>query len=454
MKKKLCLMLTILSLLFACGCDSIGEPSAEPYAEPSATSLESTAPEALPTPTLSQREREWLEDLEFLREACKTQHIDPFYLCSEEEFDWKLDQLSAKVGTLSDNDIALEIVSIVAGLGDIHSHATPPRSYYERGFPVGIIFFGDRAYLTGYLEGFEQFQPYLLREVVAVNGVDMAYLKEQARRLGNPFNSWLSQEAFWRSHFRPAFFDWAGCDYREGYTLQILNENREVESVEVPVVDSEEFAQRERNYAPEYESLFYLEGQNFAKYVEGPEGGCVYMSLVHYMWEGDVRRLILESGELFEAHPDCDKLVVDLRMSPGGNAKFVSCFQEDYAKGLTAGQVYVLTGGYTGSASLSYIAVLKDTLGAVTVGEPTGQFTSFFHMQSSLDKPVVLPNSQISVMLSNSWWDGDPLVEVQYDENGKLYPWESMILPDVYVYQDIEDIRQGLDSVIEWVLAQ
>ena len=29
-----------------------------------------------------------------------------------------------------------------------------------------------------------------------------------------------------------------------------------------------------------------------------------------------------------------------------------------------------------------------------------------------------------------------------------------MILPDVYVYQDIEDIRQGLDSVIEWVLAQ
>ena len=163
---------------------------------------------------------------------------------------------------------------------------------------------------------------------------------------------------------------------------------------------------------------------------------------------------ILESGELFEAHPDCDKLVVDLRMSPGGNAKFVSCFQEDYAKGLTAGQVYVLTGGYTGSASLSYIAVLKDTLGAVTVGEPTGQFTSFFHMQSSLDKPVVLPNSQISVMLSNSWRDGDPLVEVQYDENGKLYPWESMILPDVYVYQDIEDIRQGLDSVIEWVLAQ
>lgn len=178
------------------------------------------------------------------------------------------------------------------------------------------------------------------------------------------------------------------------------------------------------------------------------------MSLVQIMWESDVQRMIWESGELLAAHPDCDKLVVDLRLCPGGNAKFVSCFQEDTAKALTAGHVYVLTGGYTASAALSYIVCLKDTLGAVTVGEPTGQFTSMFHMQSSLDEPIVLPHSQIPVMLSNAWWDGEPIVEVQYDENGKLYPWESMILPDVYVYQDIDDIRQGVDSVIEWVLAQ
>ena len=66
-------------------------------------------------------------------------------------------------------------------------------------------------------------------------------------------------------------------------------------------------------------------------------------------------------------------------------------------------------------------------------------------------------------MLSNAWWDSAedmpefgvlPVYEEYYDENGRLYPWENTILPDVYVYQDIEDIRQGKDSVIEWVLAQ
>ena len=49
---------------------------------------------------------------------------------------------------------------------------------------------------------------------------------------------------------------------------------------------------------------------------------------------------------------------------------------------------------------------------------------------------------------------GPEIREVQYDENGKWYEWENTILPDVYVSQDIDDIRQGKDSVIEWVLAQ
>lgn len=45
-------------------------------------------------------------------------------------------------------------------------------------------------------------------------------------------------------------------------------------------------------------------------------------------------------------------------------------------------------------------------------------------------------------------------VEEYYDEDGKLFEWENAILPDVFVYQDIEDVRQGKDSVIEWVLEQ
>lgn len=51
-------------------------------------------------------------------------------------------------------------------------------------------------------------------------------------------------------------------------------------------------------------------------------------------------------------------------------------------------------------------------------------------------------------------FDIDYAFKERYDETGRLYEWENTILPDVYVYQDIEDIRQGRDSVMEWVLAQ
>ena len=46
------------------------------------------------------------------------------------------------------------------------------------------------------------------------------------------------------------------------------------------------------------------------------------------------------------------------------------------------------------------------------------------------------------------------IYEEHYGEDGRLYPWETCIQPDVFVHKDIEDLRQGVDTVMEWVLAQ
>ena len=452
MKKNLCLILLACSLMLTvCGCD--GGAGAE--SSPSPSPAES-ASEALP-----QREQDWLEDIEFLRKICKTKHMDPFYICSEEEFDRKLDQLSAKVGELSDNDISFEIVSIVAGLGDVHSYAGARQSY-DRRFPIRVSYFDNKLYLTACLKSFEQFEPYLLHEIVAVNGVDMAYLTEKANLLGNPFNTWISQVCFKDSYFLPAFFDWAGCDYKEGYTFQILNDNQEVVSVDIPVISIDEYQKSSWINSEARDALRYMKGGNSAEYIDGENGGCVYMLLAELMDKNSVERLVQKAGELLEGHSNCGKLVIDLRNTPGGNAKYVESFHEN-SHLLDAEAIYVLTSGMTASASLTYISYFKGELDAVVVGEPTGQFPSMFHLQTSLDKPYELPHSRIFVMLSNAWWDSAedmpefgvlPVYEEYYDENGRLYPWESTILPDVYVYQDIEDIRQGKDSVIEWVLAQ
>ena len=463
MKKRICLFLLAFCLLLtACGPAAQPETDADPAPEvstPEGTLSEpSSVPEDPAEPELSQREKGWLEDIEFLREKYKEKHADPFYFCPEEEFDWKLDRLSAQVGALSDSDIFFELSAIVAGMGDDHS-LLQWDDPFDRVFPVRAGLIDGRLYLTGYLEGYEQFAPYLLHEIVAVNGVDALYLRQKSASLLVPF-TWGSREIF---YFYPAFFDWAGCDYKEGYVFQILNDKQEVESVEVPVIGADECPEgiwvRHRNW----ESLLYLKKAACTEYYEGNDGGCIQWCIADMEHPSTVRRYLHEAHKLMEEHPDCGKLAIDLRGCPGGLADSLEEFQKG-ADLLEGKRIYVLTSGYTASAATRIIAYCKDAFGAVSVGEPAGQFSSFFSRSEDVcHHPAVFPHSQIKAYISDLWRDSavllpemgiSPVYEEYYNGDGRLYEWETCIQPDVFVHMDIEDLRQGKDSVLEWVLAQ
>lgn len=166
------------------------------------------------------------------------------------------------------------------------------------------------------------------------------------------------------------------------------------------------------------------------------------------------RELFEKAAGLLEAHPYCGKLVIDLRNNHGGYLDVLDFLREDVQtiKALSINHTYLLIGGRTVSAATGCVSLFKEELDAVTVGEPTGQFTSFFYNSHTME--LVLPLSQLSVPISTGWREGNDFAGAVYDEDGRLYEWENTILPDVYIHQDIEDIRQGKNSVLERVLAQ
>ena len=135
-KKLTILFLTLAALLAVSGCAESGEtlpPEAALGEETTesdtpAAPAEPNEPEPEPAPALSERDQGWVDDINYLREQIKDNHYDPFYWCPEEEFDWKLDQLAAKVGELSDSDIFFELSAVIAGLGDNHTYLGPPSS--------------------------------------------------------------------------------------------------------------------------------------------------------------------------------------------------------------------------------------------------------------------------------------------------------------------------------------
>lgn len=465
MKKRICLFLLALCLLLsACASASQTEPDPTPM-----PTIEVSTHEEIPTleepaePELPQREKDWIKDIEFLREEYKTKHKDPFYFCSEEEFDWKMDQLIEKVGELSDSDIFYELAAIIAGMGDNHSKVwwDGPLPIYDQMFAVNIVTLNGRLYLWSYLEGYEQFEPYLLHEVVGVNGVDSLYLIRRAASLSE--SDWLTTADF---PGYPSFFDWVGCDYKEGYTCQILNDNQEVESMEIPVMTLEEWSEGSWIYPESFDSLVYLKGCDQTVYYEGKDDGCIQWCMGQLLFPANTGYNLRKVIRLMEEHPDCGKLVIDLRECPGGSAELLPFLEEirKEAQLLEGKQIYVLFKGGTASAATKMIAFFKDEFDAVTVGEPTGQFSSFFsRSEERAANPTILPHSQIKVQISDLWRDSTelltemgvaPVFEEYYDENGRLYEWETCIQPDVYIHMDIEDFRQGKDSALEWVLAQ
>lgn len=467
-KSRICFLLIItlfVSVFTACGSGQSTVSQQESQAQggtlssqlsPSeaATSSEadiSSLAEDAPEPEISEREKNWREDFIYFKKRYMERHPDPFYYVSEEEFDWQIDQLINQADRLSDMELYFEFSKIVAGLGDNHTSLWTPDSFLDQIFPVGVRYFGGKLYLCGYLEGYRQFEPYQLHEVVAVNGVDIKYLQKKAESIFSPTNEWFGQKYFEQVGFQPAFFDWTVGNTEGEYTLQLLDDDQRVVSIELPVItydpDTAVIVKPEN-----WEKLPRLQ-ETGVSYYETEKGNFVYLAFVDrtmYDRGNFYHELMQQAVSLLKEHPD-SKLVVDLRQYPGGDCRAIDDVKSEFSllEESHKPKTYVITGGTSTSAAIYALLGFKQEFDAIQVGEPTGQFTSFWGFSGQGES--TMPHSKITFSIANSFFEFST-ENTFYDENGKLYEWENSVLPDVYVSQTIEDVRAGKDSVIEWVL--
>lgn len=492
MGKRFCLIALSVLIAALCGCSQTSgkapssavsqmESGAGSTASSEAASKE-PVPTAKPTPEPSpgpeaQRNENWVADIKQLQKSYISRHENPFYYCSVAEFYWKIDQLIEKVPELSDNDIVYEMAKIIRGMGDAHSLVQIPQAFGGNAFPIQVRMIDGKLYLTQYAKGYEQFEPYLVRQIVAVNGVDADYLIQKEEELGS--------KHWFQSFFFPSFLEWAKAgSVEDGYTLWVLNDNEEVEKLELPVVPKDQWSEMEwvsdENYKAisclnvegnwvkydemtntthlafyrmnmppskeDYEKYYPQDEETLAKYEE------LYGSdTVSYV------PLFEECLTYLTEHPDC-KFIVDLRDNGGGYGNIMPIV-EDYVKKYKAvhpAAPYVLIDGGVASGGVLSLGYIQDAWDdAVSVGQPTGQFYIFFANADRSD--FTLTHSQIKCRVSTVWSDfgtgyGDD--RAVYDENAKLYEWENTVLPDVYIANTIENIRQGRDTALEWVLAR
>jgi hypothetical protein len=88
-------------------------------------------PAAMPIPA-ETRDARWQQAVEYLGSQLPYLHVNPYFKTSEEEFKNSVTKLSNDVPNLKDEQIIVEMLRIIASIGDGHTRAYPATE------PVGL----------------------------------------------------------------------------------------------------------------------------------------------------------------------------------------------------------------------------------------------------------------------------------------------------------------------------
>lgn len=102
-----------------------------------------------PAPAAADRTEQWRQDIAKVRAELPKSHVNLFHRVKREEFESALDGLSEAVPTLTDQQITVRLMQVVARMGDSHtgvSFASAPRIAFAR-VALGVHVFDDGVYV-------------------------------------------------------------------------------------------------------------------------------------------------------------------------------------------------------------------------------------------------------------------------------------------------------------------
>ena len=486
MKEKICaIVLASMLMLAACGSDenpSTETLSTEPLptetiaateaTEP--TEVAATEPEKIPFEDYEylyteERDRAWEEDVVFLAKAFLGvypmrghplitnkdyfQYKDINYMETrnfyqkdlQDAFVADLESLIDNIPVLTDTEIVYEMQRIVAQLSDLHSYVNLPTTDIF----VFMVepFYSDDGMELRLVRLPAEYQDALFGELVAINGVP---IDEVVERLGQyishewEYGKMKNMTSIYHTGIivRKEALQVAGIVGAEDTSakLEIITEQGERIVAEVPAVATSEYKNVAKVYGdwPHDDISYHKDYGDVNYYFQyEKENGMLYIRFNREQEMTDYRFFaFFEDIKKQATDENCKKIVVDLRTNGGGNA---TRMHEDLIELLSktaAEQIYVLIDSASYSEAILLPVDLRQNLpNAILVGTPGGQSPNFFASSWSHN----LPNSghlfSASVAYSLGWPD---------------YEYETL-MPDITVYQTLEDYKQGIDTVLEYV---
>ena len=369
-----------------------------------------------------------------------------------DEFIRHINALILRIHESSDSELLYGCSEAVALLGDAHSNVYLPQ---DEMFPLGLVLLYaedvPEAYIFAAPQGDEDL---LLCRLDAINGVSVSEIISRAAKVIPHENLYLVQYfLFYDTYSKVLPCLMLNCDLLR--YLGVLGEENAAEftiTEETGATRKIALSSCQKDLLPEFASYappsdtdpsvsLHLrdsdrEASGWYRFID--DGKALYIRISSC--ENDSGKIVSEAVEAATAEDGLEKVIVDFRGNSGGtNAASETIVTAIDALDVSSGK-YVLIDGGVCSATVSFAVYIKRYCNdVVLVGTPAGEPANETFQTSQF----TLPNHKLlflmSILKQFYTWPG-------YDEDA--------LMPDILIGQSPEDYRNGIDSVLKYVLSE
>ena len=385
----------------------------------------------------------WREDLHYFAKQSPQVHKNLFHSMTRGQFETAVQRLDDRIPTLSRNQIIVEIMRIVAMIGDGHAQE-PPTNF--RHYPLKLYWFPDGVYV---LHADAKYAAAVGGRVVNLGRVSEQDAYAAVSKVVPHDNE---SQIKWMT---PVYMSLAEVldglglvDNLQRVPLTVEKDGKQTTIILTPEegeLSPHTFALPEHwvdaRDPPSPQPLWQKDPANnyWFEYLGDSRTIYVQFNAVAQKLDETIEVFIKRVMAFADTHP-VDRFVFDERLNGGGNNYLLRPIIHAFIRSDTVnqpGKLFTIIGRQTFSAAMNCVNRMNLNTNTLFVGEPTGSSPN----QYGDNAPVVLPNSKLTVRLSTLWWqDMDPR-----DQR----VWQA---PDLSTELTFADYRAGRDPAMEAVL--
>jgi len=362
--------------------------------------------------------QQWRQDLHYLADQIVRVHPGAFHNLSEQDFNSAVADLDSRIPALSDQKVEVELIGLVASLGEGHSRVSPPglpdpmsdvaqvtpfkdpRLAFHR-LPLQLYRFADGLYV---IAATAEWQSLVGSRVVEIGGHDALGVLDALQPLVNRDNDMGTLLVAPQLAVVPEVLEAMQLIADPSRVTVVLQPSagQEVRLDLRPLAAAEQAEWRGAASAQGAEYLRHAQ-ENF--WAGHPAESGISYARINVLQDSPARTFTMFARDvdaLTRAHPR-DRLVVDFRGCRGGdNQKVRALLLELIRNGVVnqPGRLFVIIDRGSFSAAVNAVSDLERLTNSILVGEPTaGAPSSWGDPQK-----ITLPNSGLIARIATIYW--------------------------------------------------